>query len=633
LRRLLAAPRPAGRPGLVIGVVAGVVVLAPVLGRGYALSYDMVFVPQPPITAHTLGVDGSVPRAVPSDLVVALLARILPADVVQQAILLLVFVLAGWGVARLLPGPVAGAAAAVGYVWNPYVDERLVLGHWVYLVGYAVLPWVAGAALAVRRGQRLPALLLWLAGAAVAGSTAGVLATGLALAILGVRPAPRRAAAVLAFAAAVNAPWWLPVVARAGGTPADPAGVTAFAARADSPLGVLGSLATLGGSWDPAVWPVERGYLVPALAALAAVAAALALGLRPLLRQPHPAADPGRAAAAGSGGAGADESARRPGRAAAAGTGTAGDPAPVRTAPEVAPATAARGDPRVPPGLAGLVAAGGVGFLLAAAGRLPVLRSVLTAVVLHAPGGGLLRDGQKFLAPTALVLALAAGHAVARLAAARRTWPYAVLLAVLPVLTLPSLAAGAGGRLAGVDYPAGWLQLRSALAAAPPGDVAVLPWQQYRRLDWNGDRVVLDPLLRLLPRPVVVNDDLPLTTGTVRGEDTRAARVTAGLAAGQDLAGLLRAAGVGYAVVHRTQPGAAAAEAAVAGLPVRYRSADLLLVDLPGPTGPAPRPRPDLGVGLGLAGIALLGALCVALRGIRPRGLLGSAGTGGPPVD
>jgi hypothetical protein len=287
-------------------------------------------------------------------------------------------------------------------------------------------------------------------------------------------------------------------------------------------------------------------------------------------------------------------------------------------------------DRAVRPGVRGLVGAGAVGFLLAAAGRLPVLRSVLTAVVLHVPGGGLLRDGQKFLAPAALVLALAAGHAVARLAVARRTRPYALLLAVLPVRTLPSLAVGAGGRLAAVEYPASWLPLRAALAAAPPGDVAALPWQQYRRFGWNGDRVVLDPLSRLLPRAVVLNDDLPLSTGTVRGESPRAARITAGLDAGADLVGLLRAAGVRYAVVHRTQPGAGAAEAAVAGLPVRYRSTDLLLVDLPGPIGPAPRPRPILGLGLGLGAAAVIGALCLLLRGSHVPGLLGSPGTGEP---
>src|SRR6266536_1665368 len=263
----------------------------------------MVFVPRPPITAATLGIDGSVPRAVPTDLVVALLARLLPADLVQQALLLVVFVLAGWGVGRLAPAPAGGAAAAAGYVWNPYVAERLVLGHWAFLLGYALLPWVAGAALAVRRegaGGRPWPLLAWLGAAALAGSTAGLIATGVALAILGLRPAPTRAVAVLTFALAVNAPWWLPGLARPGGIPTDPAGVGAFGARADSPLGVVGSLATLGGIWNPAVWPAERRYLLLVLAALAGVAAALALGWRGLLA----GGSPGRRGLVGAGGAG-----------------------------------------------------------------------------------------------------------------------------------------------------------------------------------------------------------------------------------------------------------------------------------------------------------------------------------------
>jgi hypothetical protein len=562
------------------------VVLAPVLGRGYALSYDMVFVPRPPITAAVLGTDGSVPRAVPTDLVVALLSRLLPGALVQQALLLAVFVLAGWGVARLLPGRIAGAAGALAYLWNPYVDERLVLGHWSFLVGYALLPWVAGAALAVRRGGRLPPLLLWLGAAALAGSTSALLATGLALAVLGARPW-RRAAGVLGYAVAVNAPWLLPALARPGGTPADPAGVRAFAARADSPLGGLGSLATLGGIWNPAVWPTERGYLVLVLAALAAAAAALALGLGPLLTHPVP----GRAGGAEPPGAAVGDGGAQRGFARAA-VASAGRARAARTAP----------------GIRGLVGAAVLGFGLAAAGALAATRPVITAIVLHVPGGGLVRDGQKFLAPAALLLALAAGHAVARLAASRRTLAYAVLLGVLPVLTLPSLAAGASGRLAGVRYPASWPALRAAVAASPPGDVAVFPWVLYRRFGWNGDRVLLDPLPRLLPRRVVLNDDLPLSTTTVRGEDRRAAAITAGLARGDSPVPLLRAAGIRYAVVHRTQPGAGAVEAALAGLRVRFRSDDLLLVEIPGQLGAAPPTRPLLGLGLGVAALALAGA-------------------------
>jgi hypothetical protein len=545
-RGWLGAAAGRGPLGAAVGLVAGLLVLAPVLGRGVVLSYDMVFVPDPPITGSVLGTDGSVPRAVPTELLADLLARVLPVAAVQQGLLLAVFVLAGAGAARLVPG-LPAAAAALAYAWTPYVAERLLIGHWPFLLGYAVLPWVVGAALAARRGGSLRPLLLWLAAAAAAGSTSALIATATALCVIGLRPASRFAG-VLGFAAAVNLPWIVPALARPGGVPADPAGVAAFAARSDTPLGLAGSLLTLGGVWNPATVPYGRDSAL-ATVALVAVLAALVLGLRPVL---------------------------------------ADSP--------------------------GLVAAGAGSLLLAAAGAVPGLDAVLRAVVVHVPGGGLLRDGQKLLAPAALVVALAAGHAVGRLARAPRTAPWAVLLAVLPVLALPGLAWGVGGRLAAAHYPADWLELRAAVAQAPPGEVAALPWGTYRRLDWAGDRVVLDPLPRLLDRRTLADDALPLSRVTVRGEDPRAARVSAGLAAGERLPDLLRSAGVRYAAVHRGQPGSAATERALAGLPVLFSSRDLLLVELPGPTGPTPGDRPWVAV-LGLGGAVLcLGAVIVRRR-------------------
>jgi hypothetical protein len=66
--------------------------------------------------------------------------------------------------------------------------------------------------------------------------------------------------------------------------------------------------------------------------------------------------------------------------------------------------------------------------------------------------------------------------------------------------------------------------------------------------------------------------------------------------------------------VHRTQPGSAATERALAGLPVLFTSRDLLLVELPGPTEPTPADRPWLAVvGLGVAAMSL-GAVIVRRR-------------------
>jgi hypothetical protein len=79
--------------------------MAPLLARGYVLTYDMVFVPRLELTRNLLGLDSSVARAVPGDLLVALASRLVPADLVQKLILLGIVVAAGTGAARLTPTP------------------------------------------------------------------------------------------------------------------------------------------------------------------------------------------------------------------------------------------------------------------------------------------------------------------------------------------------------------------------------------------------------------------------------------------------------------------------------------------------------------------------------------------------
>ena len=69
-----------------------VLALGPGLRRGFLLSYDMVFVPRMPFSAALPGLDP--PRAVPSDLVIAIASRIMPADIAQKLVLLAIFVLA-----------------------------------------------------------------------------------------------------------------------------------------------------------------------------------------------------------------------------------------------------------------------------------------------------------------------------------------------------------------------------------------------------------------------------------------------------------------------------------------------------------------------------------------------------------
>ena len=502
--------------GLVTASVLALLVCAPLLRPGYVLTYDMVFVPQLRLSHELLGLGGSVARAVPSDLLVALASRLLPADLVQKLVLLATLTFAGWGASRLAPTevPAGRAAAACFYLWNAFVYERLLLGHWALLLAYAALPWLASAAIAYRHAaspldrRSLRQLAVPLLVSACAGAPGALLATATALLLTAVptapgpvgnqnatpreldrlasgsrpgtrepertgqrsrpqwRPAFGRIAVVALLGLVVSGPWLVPSMLRPGGVPVRPLGVAAFAPRADVPAGTLASLATLGGVWNALVAPPGRGswLWLPGAAAVLAVALS-GWGL----------------------------AARRLGRGATA----------------------------------GLLAVAALGLLLAAAPAVAGLRGAVVWVVANLPGGGVIRDSQKFVAPLALVEAVGFGVGVERaLALTRRhlrkptATAATMLLAGAPLLLLPALAWGAGGRLGAVGYPRSFAEARAAMAADPvPGAVLVLPWHLYLSFPWNGGRVVLDPAQRLFTRRAVTNDDLELTTLTVPGED------------------------------------------------------------------------------------------------------------------
>lgn len=489
------------RPGTIgagVGLVLGVLVLGPALAPGYTLHYDLVFVPDLALSARTLGTDGSVPRAVPNDLVVALASLALPGWVVQKLVLLGSFVLGGAGAGRLATTPAGAAAAATLWSWNPWVGERLGIGHWGYLVGFALLPWVLVAAARLRSsGKGAAGLVVTLTASALAGSTPGVLATILAAVVVlqpggPGRPRPRDLGVVVGTALLANAAWWYPFL-RSASHVADPDGASAFAAAGDTPFGVLGSLVLGGGLWHERTWFVERTTWPVATGALLAVLALLLLCVR--RRQWW-----------------ADPLSR------------------------------------------GATVAGVLGLVLAGLGALPGGPALLETVVTTVPGGGILRDGQKFAALWVLLLAVATAHVVDR--ARLRRLPVVVLVATIvwPVATLPTLAWGHFGTWGSVRWPDEVETVTDRLSTSTEA-VAVFPWSTYRRYEWNGDRVVLDPWNRLLPQRVISDDRLALRgESTVAGEDPAAAAVAEALATGTDAVEVLREEGVRWVIVQTDQP-------------------------------------------------------------------------------
>jgi hypothetical protein len=558
-----AAPATRWLVGWAVAAAAALTIFAPVLRAGFVLRLDMMFVPDPALNRHSLGLDGSVPRAVPMDFVVALASRGLPADVVQKLLLLAVPVLGVLGMWRLLRGAglVGQIAGALAFTWNAYTYERLSLGHWSLLLGVALLPWVVSAVLDVRAGapRSLRRLLLWIGVACVTTPASGVLAIVVALGVL-LPPVPDRplrqrwheVGATVGAGVLFTAPWWVPGLLATTRGAADPAGVAAFATRPDTPLGPLGSLLTFGGVWDAAAVPPGRDTWLAALAALLVLVVAAA-GLVP--------------------------TARRWGAAPVAGLGV------------VAVA----------------------GMLVAALASTGPGAALVRRLVVDVPAFGLARDGQKLVAPWLLLVSVCFGFGVARVlqwgpSVASRS--VAVMLALLPVALLPALAWGLSGQLRAVEYPPDYAAVQRLLARDDaPGDVVVLPWHLYRAWSWNHRTVTLDPTQRLLDRTVVVRDDLELADRVVAGEDPRVPPVGAALAGGEPLLPTLRRLGIGFVLVDLDTAGGPVAPTALDGLTRVFDGSSLAVYAVPEP-GRAPAPR---GVPIILLADALAAAVWVGI--------------------
>lgn len=501
-------------------------ITAPLLAPGYLLLRDAVSTPRAYLTDAALGLTEAAPRALPQDFLVAVASHVVDGGIVVKLLLIAGLWLAGWGAATLaevavpdagLPGQFVAATLAV---WNPYVAERLLQGHWSLLVGYGCLPWVAAAVLRLRTGglERSDPGRAW---ATDGGwwpvlfwtSLAGLTPTGLMLAAtvaLACCAAPGagrsrvRCAAASLGAAVVGALPWLVAPLMAGSlSSTQAAGVQEFAARAEPGLGTLLSLAGLGGIWNGQAVPDSRTTLF-AVVATAVLLGVVALGLPTAAR--HRASRPLVVLAAVA---------------------------------VLAPALMATG-----PGLAAVEA---------------IARAV--------PGLGVLRDAQKWVA---LALPGYAVSGAAAVLALQRRVPRGVAAAVCclaVVVVLPDLAWGVGGKVTSVRYPAGWTTA-AAIVNADPRPVAVLPPDSMRHFRWAGDAPVLDPLPRWVSADVLTTGDLNIGGRTVPGEGERARKVQDMVLAGAGVEELA-AAGVGWVVTEGSGPALT--------LPVAYADDDIVL--------------------------------------------------------
>lgn len=262
--------------------VLAVLLLGPALGRGYLLTYDMVWVPDLALRSDFLGLGTALPRAVPSDAVVAVLDEVVPGMLLQKLVLLGALVTGGVGAAALVGSSLAARLVAVSvYVWSPFVVERLWIGHWPLLLCWAALPWLVREGVRLREdpriGTALPVLLL----VGSLSANAGLMAAATLLAVGATRrSAPRLVALVLA----ANAPWLVAGLLHVGEARSSSAGAV-FGLDAEGPLPAPVAALTSGGIWNAEVVPDSRTQLLLPLVLTLVLGALAVAGYRPMARR------------------------------------------------------------------------------------------------------------------------------------------------------------------------------------------------------------------------------------------------------------------------------------------------------------------------------------------------------------
>lgn len=517
---------------VVAPLVLTTLLLGPVLFvPGYLLTYDMVWVPDLAVRSDFFGLGGGIPRAVPSDALVAVLDEVVPGMLLQKLVLFGSLVAGGVGIQwwvdedRVTFGSTASAAV---YLWNPYVVERLAIGHWPMLAAYGALPWLARAVVrSVRTGRIDPWLLVLLPVASLnasAGIAAGVLVAAFAVRRVSVPMLLRLGGVVLV----ANLPWVVAGLAQANTLRGVVAGADVFAPGAEGSLPAPLATLTLGGIWNAETVPTSRTTFL-AWVGLVLLLAALVAGRR-TFREPI---------------------------------------------------------------MRGWVACAIVGWGLALLGW--AAPGVIDALAASVPGAGVLRDGSRLLLLLAPLLAIVVGVAADRCVAwAGESGPViGAAYVLLPLAMLPDAVWGLTGDLEPVSYPASYSAMQDAVAeAADDGLVLVLPFTTYRAPEWNHHRKVFDPVGRFQDENYLASDALAVSGRRLSGEDPRGPAVLDALAlptAAERGAALARI-GVGTVVTDRETASLEGQEkyaADIAGRQtVRVAGFDLTALDGTRPSGP-----------------------------------------------
>lgn len=211
--------------------------LWPLASPGELLLRDMAVVNNPALSLNALGFGDLPSRNAPQDGALAVLG-FLPVSWVVRILLVGAGLAGAWGAMQL--GRARFLAVAIA-IYNPFVVERLLQGHWSLVIAAWLLPLIV----ALRKHPRAQIIAMWVASLTPTGAVIA--------AVVAVATSRRRGLTAL-FAGLSWLPWLVPALL----APPTSGGALAFAIRAEAQAGTLGTALGLGGIWNADAVPASR---------------------------------------------------------------------------------------------------------------------------------------------------------------------------------------------------------------------------------------------------------------------------------------------------------------------------------------------------------------------------------------
>ncbi|BFU44717.1 hypothetical protein [Krasilnikovia sp. MM14-A1004] len=475
-----------------LGFAVGIGVVAPWTRDGYLMLLDWVGGPHQAVAQSLYGLDPTALDALPFRLATHGLRVVVGAGATGWLMVLLFFPIAASGVSALAGGGRwRRHPAALFAVCNPFVVDRILVGHVPFLLAVSLVAWMlASAVRARRRGSWFAARPAgWYACAMAIGPHAAWLG-GVGLVSIACLPRPRRNDAVrtalIIVAAGCIYAYALTVVLNAILTVrVGDADLDVYATRA-GPGGLFLTLASLQGFWreDDSSGPAGTVGAVPAAVGLVVLLAAVVAGLVRLSRRDPDLGAP-MCALAISGivlGAGAE--------------GPFG--AVYRWAFDVVPLFEAMREPQ---------------------------KWVALAMLAYAVGVGATAEALADAVPRRYFGKRA--HRLRRLAAAAGL----AALGAVSAMVATTLVWGLGGSVRITDYPESWYAADRIMGDGS-GLVLFLPWHEYQPFAFTGGRTVGTPAAAFFRRPVLTSDAVELGEVRTNSVSRRTAYVSRLIASG-----------------------------------------------------------------------------------------------------